>query len=81
MSDKVTVRFMTASAIVMNLLVWSISAHAQHKLYDTSQTVTIEGEVASFAVGDEYATVSMFPLGEQKTAGRCGSWTGVRAVR
>jgi VHL beta domain/Family of unknown function (DUF6152) len=68
MSDKVTVRFMTASAMGMNLLVWCVPSHAQHKLYDTSQTVTIEGEVASFAVGDEYATVSMFPLSEQKNS-------------
>ena len=68
MGDRVTVLFIAACTLVTALLVYSVPARAQNELYDIGQTVTIEGDVAGFVVGDEYATVSMFPVGEPKNS-------------
>jgi hypothetical protein len=67
MSDKVTVRFMTASAIVINVLGWCVPAHAQNQ-YDTTRTVTVEGEVATFGVSGSSALFHLFPIGQPKSS-------------
>ena len=79
MSDKVTVRCIAASAMVVNLLVWCIAAQAQDR-YDINRTVTIEAEGYQFCLGDTNAMVTLTPIGKPQSSETSGSSSGGPAV-
>jgi hypothetical protein len=69
--------------MVVSVLTWSVSAHAQNQSsdvaqqtndrrtqpYDVSKTVTIEAEVIGFAVFEANAQITLNPVGELKSSG------------